>query len=88
MTISGSTLTRVAAVIDTTPGTDGLDAAALPELDVPVSLADISCWRLLTARVPLTLLLDLASPEDELHERHAELLDEPSSLEWLTGLRS
>ncbi len=88
MTISGSTLARVAAVLDTPPATEGLDAAALPPLDVPASLADISCWRLLTTRVPLTLLLDLASTEDELRGGHAELLDEPSSLDWLTSLRS
>jgi hypothetical protein len=88
MTISGSTLARVAAVLDTTPDADGLDAAALPALDVPGSLVDISCWRLLTARVPLTLLLDLASSEDELTDRRSELLDEPSSLDWLIGLRS
>ena len=85
MTISGSTLTRVAAVLDTAPGEDGLDAASLPPLDVPASPLDISCWRLLSARVPLTLLLDLASTEDELRERRAELIGEPSSLDWLTG---
>lgn len=85
MTISGSTLTRVAAVLDTTPDEEGLDAASLPPLDVPASLLDISCWRLLTARVPLTLLVDLASSEDELRDRRAELVAEPSSLDWLTG---
>jgi hypothetical protein len=87
MTISGSTLTRVAAVLDTPLGEDGLDAASLPPLDVPASLLDISCWRLLSARVPLTLLLDLASSEDELDERRAELIGEPSSLDWLVGYK-
>lgn len=50
----------------------------------PASLGDISCWRLLTARIPLTLLLDLALPGEQLDEMHDEMLAEPTSLDWLT----
>jgi hypothetical protein len=85
MSISGSTITR------STTGTreaGNLEAGALEAgpaaLEAVTSIADISCWRLLTARVPLTLLLDLAVPSaEELAELYEELLDEPTSLDWV-----
>ena len=44
-----------------------IDMSDLAEAtEAPASLADISCWRLLTARVPLTLLVDLALPVERL----------------------
>ena len=90
MSIPGSTITRSTT---RTPDTDvretGVRETGLPELEAPASLADISCWRLLTARVPLTLLLDLAVPSAEgLAELYDELLDEPTSLDWVPAPRS
>jgi hypothetical protein len=95
MTISGSTISR-----PTTPAAErpsprytptapasasaSVDAPRTVDLAAPIALTDISCWRLLTARVPLTLLLDLALPsEDEFAGLYEELLAEPTSVEWV-----
>ena len=56
--------------------------------EAPTSLSDISCWRLLTARVPLTLLVDLALPEEQFAELHEEMLAEPSSADWIPRQRA
>lgn len=61
---------------------DVVDAA-----EAPTSLSDISCWRLLTARVPLTLLVDLALPEEQFAALHEEMLAEPSSADWVPQQR-
>ena len=94
MSIPGSTITRsTTRTLDTdVRKTDiretGIRETGLPELEAPVSLADISCWRLLTARVPLTLLLDLALPSaEELAEVYDELLNEPTALDWIPAPR-
>lgn len=79
MTVAGSTITRATAEAITSRSVD---------LVAPVPLADISCWRLLTARVPLTLLLDLAAPSAEvLAEQYDEMLAEPSSIDWIPAPR-
>jgi hypothetical protein len=85
MSIAASTIARATERALAAPTrTLDLDAAPTGEA-VPTAPADISCWRLLTARVPLTLLLDLAMPSAEaLEELADELLAEPCSLDWLT----
>jgi len=66
---------------------DGSDPALI-DLLAPQPAVDISCWRLLTARVPLTLLLDLALPSaDELAELYDELLEESASVDWVPDPR-
>ena len=92
-----------AATISTRPGTvlsgDRLDAIAARTADgsdttvvdllAPRPAVDISCWRLLTAQVPLTLLLDLALPSAaELAELYDELLEEPARLDWVPAART
>jgi hypothetical protein len=62
--------------------------AAVIDLLAPQPAVDINCWRLLTARVPLTLLLDLALPSaEELAELYDELLDEPAPVDWVPAPR-
>jgi hypothetical protein len=72
---------------------EAIEAGAGPgdiiDLLAPRPAVDINCWRLLTARVPLTLLLDLALPStEELAELYDELLDEPASIEWVPAPRA
>ncbi len=65
------------------------DGDAVIDLLTPTPEVDISCWRLLTARVPLTLLLDLALPSAaELSELYDELLEEPATTDWVPAARS
>lgn len=65
-----------------------LDLADLVDVaETPNSLADISCWRLLTARVPLTLLVDLALPEERFGELHEQMLAESCSTDWIPRQR-
>jgi hypothetical protein len=78
-----STLTTADRPLAADRASSGVDLAAAAEKSALTSLGDISCWRLLTAQVPLTLLLDLASPADELDAVHDEMLAEPTSLEWV-----
>jgi hypothetical protein len=92
-----------AATIPARPGTllseDRLDAIAARTADgsdadvidllTPRPAVNISCWRLLTAQVPLTLLLDLALPSaEELAELYDELLQEQASVDWVPTPRS
>jgi hypothetical protein len=60
------------------------------ELDAAIQLpsqrppADDTCWQLLAAQVPLTLLVDLALPSRaELAGIYEELLNEPCSTDWV-----
>jgi hypothetical protein len=94
MSILGSTITRsTTRTLDPAIGETEIPEprrpeTGIPETEAPASLADLSCWRLLTARVPLTLLLDLAVPSaEELAELYDELLDEPTSLDWVPAPR-
>jgi hypothetical protein len=92
MSIAASTIARATERAMAAPTrTLDLDAAPTGAGTDPTdaSLAEVSCWRLLTARVPLTLLLDLAMPTREsLEELADELLAEPCSLDWLVRDRS
>jgi hypothetical protein len=96
MTTTSSTMTRPVQLrrssdpaLDRAIDVSDLDVADLATTaDAPVSLADISCWRLLSARVPLTLLVDLALTEDEFDDLHEEMLAEPSSVDWIPGQRA
>jgi 8-oxo-dGTP pyrophosphatase MutT (NUDIX family) len=68
---------------------DAIEAGDVIDLLAPRPAVDINCWRLLTARVPLTLLLDLALPStEELAELYDELLDEHASIEWVPAPRA
>jgi len=83
---TSSTMTRPAP--SRPDSSTNLDPALdIPDLvdvsEVPTSLADISCWRLLTARVPLTLLVDLALPEEQLDALHEQMLAESTSADWI-----
>jgi hypothetical protein len=70
MNTTGSTITRDVRV--SPRQTVGLGESA--------PMIDICCARLLTAQVPLTLLLDLALPSSkELAELYEEMLSEPSA---------
>jgi hypothetical protein len=71
----------------TAEASDAADATVI-DLLAPAPAVDISCWRLLTAQVPLTLLLDLALPSaEELAELYDELLEEPAGLDWVPAPR-
>ncbi|HSP39641.1 MAG TPA: hypothetical protein VLR26_18025 [Frankiaceae bacterium] len=93
MSISGSTISRpTRARTTTTPKTTTASTATrstgLAGATPPTALANVSCWRLLTARVPLTLLLDLALPSaEELAKIYDELLEEPTSVDWVPSHR-
>jgi hypothetical protein len=80
-----STMTTTARPAGTARTASALDLAE--DLGAPTSLGDISCWRLLTARVPLTLLVDLALPAEDLEASHEEMLTEPTSLDWIPAQR-
>lgn len=69
-------------------GDDSTGGDQVIDLLAPTPAVDISCWRLLNAQVPLTLLLDLALPSsDELAELYDELLDEEASIDWVPTQR-
>jgi hypothetical protein len=73
--------------LDAIAAADAPDAAVI-DLLAPRPAVDISAWRLLTARVPLTLLLDLALPSaEELAELYDELLDEAAPTDWVPSPR-
>ena len=57
----------------------------LADIEAAAPDADSSCWRLLTSRVPLTLLLDLALPTQRLADLAVELLEEEPTADWLTS---
>src|SRR5690349_9314427 len=94
-----SNAATISARPSTLPTGDRLDAitastlgdaeSSVIDLLAPGPEVDISCWRLLTARVPLTLLLDLALPSaEELAELYDELLEEPTTVDWVPRPRS
>lgn len=93
MSISGSTITRTTATRTTPTRTTPEAHVEIPAARIAEPLAgspepDYSCWRMLTSRVPLTLLLDLALPSAEaLAEAHEEMLAETSSIDWIVAPR-
>src|SRR4051794_13865684 len=80
---------RLDAIAARTAAGSDADEATVIDLLAPRPAVDISCWRLLTAQVPLTLLLDLALPSaEELAELYDELLEEPAGVDWVPAPRS